>query len=71
VNHLLGQANALHQAQQIRAYVSAVRAMNASVSMPMTSDELDKWSTWALAQADGIDPVASGAYKTRPAESGE
>jgi hypothetical protein len=35
---------------------------------PMTPQELDEWSTWALSQADRIDPVASGAFRTRPDE---
>ena len=41
IDHLLGQALALHQAQQIRAYVEAVRALNASPVDPMAADELE------------------------------
>jgi hypothetical protein len=59
-----GQAHALEQARQIRAYVDAVRDMNAAAPERMTADELQDWSVWALAQADRIDPVVSGAFKT-------
>jgi hypothetical protein len=68
IDHLLGQAVALSRADQIRAYVVAVRTLNSSASEPMTLIELNEWCEWALAQADRIDPVLSGAYKTRPAE---
>lgn len=69
IDHLLGQANALHQAEQIRAYVRAVQEMNVRAPEPMSAEELQEWAGWALAQADRIDPVLSGAYKTRPAEA--
>jgi hypothetical protein len=68
IDHLLGQAEALHQAEQIRAYVAAVRALNPTAPDPLTPGALDEWSGWALAQADRIDPVLSGAYKSRPSE---
>jgi hypothetical protein len=71
IDHLLEQARALDQAQQIRAYVKAVQALNAQVQDPMSIDELASWASWALAQADRIDPVVSGVYKTRPAEPSE
>ena len=68
VDHLLAQAEALHQANQIRAYVDAVTALNATAPEPMTADQLQSWTLWALAQADQLDPVASGTYKSRPQE---
>jgi len=71
IDHLLGQAGALHQARQIRAYVAAVREINAGAPDPMTPDAFDEWASWALGQADRIDPVLSGAYRTRPAEPSE
>jgi hypothetical protein len=69
VDHLLGQANALHQAEQIRAYVRAVETLDKEASEPMTAEEFEAWSRWALMQADRIDPVRSGAYRTRPTEN--
>jgi hypothetical protein len=71
IDHLLEQARALDQAQQIRAYVKAVQALNAQAQDPMSADELASWASWALAQADRIDPVVSGVYRTRPAEPSE
>jgi len=71
VDSLIGQAHALEEARQIRAYVTAVRELNATASEPMTAEELESWSGWALAQAERIDPVLSGAYKSRIAESEE
>jgi hypothetical protein len=71
VDHLLGQALALHQAQQIRAYVEAVRLLNATSGDAMAADDLEVWSSWARAQADRIDPVVSGAFKTGPTETPE
>jgi hypothetical protein len=72
IDHLLAQAGALHQAGQIRAYVAAVRQVNDSAPEPMTAEALAAWAGWALAQADRIAPVLSGAYyKTRPVEAPE
>lgn len=68
VKHLLSHARALHQAAQIREYVSSIRTLNAQAPDPMAQEELEAWAAWALAQADRIDPVVSGAYRTRPAE---
>lgn len=63
IDHLLGQARALHQAEQIRSYVSAVKMIDGQSSTPMSAEEFARWSTWALEQADRIDPVRSGAYR--------
>lgn len=68
VDHLLGQARALEQACQIRTYVDAVRGANDAAPDPMSAEELEVWSAWALDQAARIDPVLSSAYKTRPLE---
>jgi hypothetical protein len=68
VDHLLAQARALHQAEQIRSYVRAVGELGKRLSSSMSADEFDDWSSWALAQADRIDPVMSGAYRLKPTE---
>ena len=65
VDHLPGQARALAQAQQIRAYVRAVQARGSEAGAP---GDLQTWSVWALAQADRIDPITSDMWKDRPAE---
>jgi hypothetical protein len=61
----------MHQAGQIRAYVAAIHEANKTAPQPMSADELDAWTQWAMAQADRIDPVLSGLYKTRPLEPEE
>jgi hypothetical protein len=71
VRHLLGQADAMRQAGQIRTYIAAIHEANKSAPQPMAADELGAWTQWAMAQADRIDPVLSGAYKTRPPEPEE
>ena len=71
VDHLLKQADAMRQAVQIRSYVAAIQETNKTAPQPMSDEELNSWTQWALAQADRIDPVISGAYKTRPPEPEE
>ena len=62
VEHLLGEALALRQASEIRAYVEAVRSANASVSTQLPEEAVEAWATWALAEADQIDPIRSGQF---------
>lgn len=66
IDHLLTQAGALKQATEIRTYVQAILAANKNAPAPMSAAELKTWQEWVLAQADRIDPVKSGAYKTLP-----
>ena len=44
---------------------------NITAPVPMTDAELASWKEWALAQADHIDPVVSGAFRTYPGWSSE
>jgi hypothetical protein len=62
INRLLGEAAAFRQASDIRAYVENVRRANAVIEEPASQEELDVWSSWALAQADRIDPVRSKKF---------
>jgi len=41
IDHLLAQAHVLNHAQQIRAYVDAVRTLNTQALDPMSADELE------------------------------
>lgn len=68
VDHLLAQARALELAGQIRAYVAAVQLANEQAPRPISQEDLADWSGWALAQADRLDPVISGTFRTRPAD---
>ncbi|MEP7452743.1 hypothetical protein [Phyllobacterium sp. SB3] len=59
VDRLLGEAEAFRQAADIRGYVEAVRN---TVTNEVTTEEFEKWSEWALAQANRIDPLASKRF---------
>jgi REP element-mobilizing transposase RayT len=58
---LLRDATAFQQASEIRKYVEAIRSaqMRDESFFP---EEVEQWSTWALAQADRIDPAIDGAF---------
>lgn len=62
IERLLNEASALRQAIDIRAYVEAVRATNALVDNPQPRENVEEWTTWALAEADLIDPIRSGRF---------
>jgi hypothetical protein len=59
---LLGEATALRQANEIRAYVEAVRSGTVVTQDSIPSDQINIWATWALTQADRIDPIKTGAF---------
>jgi hypothetical protein len=61
IDRLLRDAAAFQQAGEIRKYIEAIRsgeARNRSLSM----DQIERWTKWALAQADRIDPTISGRF---------
>ena len=62
VERLLGEADALRRAEAIRAYVAEVGRLQADGRSPVDEAAFERWKAWALAQADRIDPVASGAF---------
>jgi hypothetical protein len=62
VERLLNGALAFRQAAEIRTYVEAVRSANASANDRLSSEIIAGWASWALAEADRIDPVRSGQY---------
>jgi len=57
VDILLKQAADLQKAQSIRVYVSEICRRAGELSLPKVA--LDRWSDWALTQADRIDPTKS------------
>jgi hypothetical protein len=63
IDRLLRDAAAFQQAGEIRKYVEAIR-LALSRDGISSSEELEQWSKWALAQADRIDPVTGGAFLT-------
>jgi len=64
VGKLLAQARSLREAEEIRAYASAVRHRYAALDDPLSEAGFQRWAEWALSQADGIDPVLSGSFRT-------
>ena len=64
VGRLLAQAKSLREAEEIRAYVSAVRERQATLDDPLSATGFQQWADWALSQADRIDPVLSGSFRT-------
>ena len=61
VDRLLRDAAAFQQAREIRAYADAIRELKSKDGNPIPL-ELDRWVTWAVAQADRIDPVIGNAF---------
>lgn len=57
VEALLRQASDMQKAQLIRNYVRGLQGRSAEIST--TPAELARWATWALAEADRIDPAKS------------
>jgi hypothetical protein len=64
VGRLLAQAKALREAQEIGAYVSAVRDLQSRAENPLGEAGFQDWADWAFSQADRIDPVVSGSFRT-------
>lgn len=62
VDRLLGEAAALHQADEIRAYVKAVYDRLQASQDQTPAEAFARWRAWALEQADRIDPVKSGRF---------
>lgn len=58
VTRLLGQVGAWQQAQQIRAYVTAVLSCQEAEPGRAFDDDLDAWTGWALGIADQLDPLS-------------
>jgi hypothetical protein len=58
IARLVTQAKSLDRANQIRTYVETVRGRAPDTLIPQT--DLDRWSAWALGEADRIDPVKNG-----------
>jgi hypothetical protein len=71
VNRLLNQARAMRHAEEIRAYAAAVRARQQTMANPLATDELEDWTAWVLDQADRIDPVLNGLFRTIRANESE
>jgi hypothetical protein len=61
ISRLLRDAGAFKQANKIRNYVEAIRSSQACDESSATV-EFERWSQWALAQAERIDPAHRRAF---------
>jgi hypothetical protein len=61
IDRLLKDAAAFQQAGVIRRYVEAIRLAYGCTS-PSSTELFERWSKWALAQADRIDPAIGDAF---------
>jgi hypothetical protein len=66
IDRLLAQATDLHQSNTIRAYVGDVRAIASQLPVPL--EDLDRWASWALKEADRIDPTKNGTVTSAIAD---
>ena len=63
--NLVTSGELLRQAEDIRALIARVeQALMRDGSSVVSSDQLAHWKSWALAQADDLDPVLSGQVLT-------
>lgn len=62
IDRLLDDAASLRRASDIRAYVEAVRITVANDVVSISQEAVARWSKWALAEADRIDPVKTARF---------
>lgn len=61
---LFAEADAFEGAARIRRYVAAARQHAAARSDTTDLGLLEQWGTWALTEADVLDPIISGRFAT-------
>lgn len=61
IDRLMRDAAAFQQAGEIRKYVEAIRLSEAHEGASF-SEQVEKWSQWALAEADRIDPSVGRVF---------
>jgi hypothetical protein len=61
IDRLLASATAFQQAGAIRKYVEAIRATQTD-NAASSDEDLERWTKWALAEAERIDPVAGKKF---------
>lgn len=62
IDRLLDEAASLRRAMDIRACVDAVKTVVANETASISSEAMERWLKWALAEADRIDPVRSARF---------
>jgi hypothetical protein len=71
IDKLLSDAVDLRLANDIRGYVAAVRSANLNAPEPVGEEQMAEWASWALTQAERIDPVRSKAFLEPVVDPGE
>jgi hypothetical protein len=61
IDRLLKDASAFQQAGVIRNYVRAIQLAH-PCDGACSTEAIERWSCWALAQADRIDPTIGGSF---------
>jgi hypothetical protein len=69
IDRLLDEAATLRRATEIRTYVHAVKQATTGEGIGATTEEIERWAQWALAEADRIDPVRNGRFLETPDRS--
>jgi hypothetical protein len=62
IERLLKDAAAFQQAGTIREYVQTILSTQRDNNRACSSEELERWSRWALAEADRIDPAVGDKF---------
>jgi|SRR5580704_1292781 hypothetical protein len=63
IERLLRDAESFQQAGAIRKYVEVIRLALSSTKV-CSAEEFERWSQWALSEADRIDPAIGGGFLT-------
>jgi hypothetical protein len=71
LDRLLQDAANYHLARDIRGFVAEVEARAAGGEVTASAVDIAAWRTWALRQADRIDPVRSGRFLVSMRDDGE
>lgn len=64
VQRLLEEVSAYKQACVIREYVDKVIELTGNSSSPEEQERVAVWASWARAQADDLDPIATKRFLT-------
>lgn len=71
IEHLLDDAMSLRLANDLRAYIQAVQTANKASADPVSDDDMEQWTIWALVQVDRIDPIQTRSFLQPVEDPGE
>jgi hypothetical protein len=61
----------LRLANDLRAYIQAVQTANKASADPVSDDDMEQWTIWALVQVDRIDPIQTRSFLQPVEDPGE